>query len=107
LHHDYTPVPNRTLYWYRKERLADKTRRPLEAYQRQLEDDRVLIDTVRERAALILAQQARVQQALDAEARPMFGLVAAAPGVTEAASREIERLARLYDRYDDALYKLG
>jgi len=59
LHHDYTPVPVRTLYRY-KARLNPKVRRPLEEYQSRLRDDHVLIDTIRERAALILVQQAQV-----------------------------------------------
>lgn len=102
------PIANRTLHRYKREHLADKVRRPLEAYQRRLEEEHVLIDTVRERAALILAQQARVQKALDLKARPAGGLAHGAPGiVTEAAGREIDRLTRLYDGYDEAVYKLG
>jgi hypothetical protein len=43
-----------------------------------------LIETARERAALIVAQQARVQRAVDAEEPPAGGPFAGAPGVTNA-----------------------
>ena len=98
----------RTLHRYKPCALGRRCGGRWRRTRARLEDDHVLIDTIRERAALILVQQARVQKALDLKARPAGGLAHGAPGiVTEAAGREIDRLTRLYDGYDEAVYKLG
>jgi hypothetical protein len=84
LHPDYEPVAVRTLNWYRRERIRLEMMRPLEEYQRRLRDEHVLMDPIRERAALILLQEARVQKAINLE-QQLEGVVLPAVG------QEIER----------------
>lgn len=97
---DYEPVPKNTLNDYRRQRIRADMMRPLEEYQRRLRDEHVLMDPVRERAALIVLQEARVQRALDLEEK-LEGVVLPSVG------QEIDRLANLWDRYEQALGRIG
>ncbi len=74
--------------------------RPLEEFQRRLRDEHVLMDPIRERAALIVLQEGRVQKAIRLE-QQLEGVV------LPAVRAEIEALARLWDGYEAALERLG
>lgn len=106
----YVEIPNRTLQQYRRDHLDEKTMRPLEKYERQLRDEHVLVDTVRMRSAALLVQQAQVQKAIEAQAA-LEAQATQAAGVKVVVSpsvgNELERLVRLSDSYDAALYRLG
>jgi len=108
LHSDNVPVPTRSLYRYKKEHLKEKMSRPLDQYHRVLEEDRVLLDTIRERAALVLVQWAQVQRALDRQKQLD---VAASdderPVVSPIVRQEAEALVRICDSYDEAMVSLG
>jgi hypothetical protein len=95
---DYVPVPERTLQWHRKTQLQGRLR-PTEEWERQLQEEHMLLDSFRTRAALIVVQKARLQKVLDQEEQRA--------GVSPGAGREIDRLARLLDAYDAAADKYG
>ena len=108
----YAEIPNRTLQQYRRDHLDDKTMRPLEKYERQLRDEHVLVDTVRMRSAALLCQQGQVQRAIDAQTALEAQATAEQQGkpvlvVSPTVGAELERLVRLADSYDQALYRLG
>jgi len=100
LHGDYVPVPERTLRWHREHRLPKTRLRPLEAYERMLRDDQVLLDTVREKAALVVLQKARLSRALALEEQ-MPGVVLPQVGY------EMDRLMRLLESYERSLERVG
>ncbi len=98
LHRDYEPVSRATLFRYKKDRLAQRVRPPHD-YEQALEEGHSLIDTVRERAALIVLQKARVNKAVNKE--KTFD------SVMRGFREEIETLARLLVDYDTCLEKHG
>ncbi len=100
LHSDYVPVAERTLRWHREHRLPKTRLRPMEAYERMLRDDQVLLDTVREKAALVVLQKARLSRAVALEEQ-MSGVVLPQVGY------EMDRLAKLLESYERSLERVG
>ncbi|HLJ58846.1 MAG TPA: hypothetical protein VKZ50_03855 [bacterium] len=100
LHSDYVPVPDRTLRWHREYRLPKTRFRPAEAYERMLRDDQVLLDTVREKAALVVLQKARLSRTLVLEER--------LPGIVlPQVGHEMDRLVKLVESYERSLEVVG
>lgn len=99
LYPDYQPVNTETLKWYRRERLKGRMR-PLEAFERKLEDEHLLLDPIREIVILIALQKARVQKAIDLEER-LEGVVLPVVGA------EIERLAKFSAQYVEVMRDIG
>ena len=100
LHSDYVPAAERTLRWHREHRLPKTRLRPVEAYERMLRDDQVLLDTVREKAALVALQKARLSRALALEEQ-MAGVVLPQIGY------ELDRLIKLLEAYERSVEMVG
>lgn len=98
-HTDYAPVPERTLRRYRAKRLAGRMRQAAQ-YEKLLEDDHVLLDTIRMKAGLVLFQQQRLDRAIEMEEQ-LGGIV------LDQVGKEAERLVRMLDSYEQSLQLHG
>ncbi len=96
---NYEPVSERVLERWKRLKLRDRLR-PLMKYEEALKDEHVLIDTLRNKAALIMLQKERVQKALDLEAT-MGGIV------MDTTRKEILTLGELLAQYEHALVEAG
>jgi hypothetical protein len=98
-HADYEPVADRTLRRYRDRFIAGRVRQ-VAKYEKMLDDEHVLLDTIRMKAGVLLFQQLRLDRAIEMEEK-LGGMV------LDQVGKEAERLVRMAESYEQSLQMLG